>query len=71
MSRADVDMDEILRVFGKKYWKELKDAICESIPSGVYRDFLVALATKTTQTTTTSVPSDNDFFSSKTLLKKE
>lgn len=48
MSRADVDMDEILRVFRKKYWKELKDAICESIPSGVYRDFLVALATKTT-----------------------
>jgi hypothetical protein len=48
MSRADVDMDEILRVFRKKYCKELKDAICESIPSGVYRDFLVVLATKTT-----------------------
>jgi hypothetical protein len=46
MSRADVDMDEIQRVFRKKYRKEVKDVISESIPSGAYRDFLVALATK-------------------------
>ncbi|CAK9181053.1 unnamed protein product [Ilex paraguariensis] len=48
VSRAEVDMDEIQRVFRKKYGIELKDAICENIPSGDYRDFLVALATKTT-----------------------
>ncbi|KAF2306907.1 hypothetical protein GH714_022452 [Hevea brasiliensis] len=48
MSRADVDMDEIQGMFKKKYEMELRDAICESIPSGDYREFLVALATKTT-----------------------
>lgn len=46
VSRAEVDMDEIQRIFKKKYGMELRDAICESIPSGDYRDFLVALATK-------------------------
>ncbi|KAK2976896.1 hypothetical protein RJ640_024730 [Escallonia rubra] len=49
VSRAEVDMNEIQVVFKKKYGMELRDAICESIPSGGdYRDFLVALATKTT-----------------------
>ncbi|XP_031258651.1 annexin A3-like [Pistacia vera] len=48
VSRAEIDMDEIQRIFKKKYGMELRDAICESIPSGDYRDFLVALATKTT-----------------------
>lgn len=46
VSRTEVDMDEIQRIFKKKYGMELRDAICESIPSGDYRDFLVALATK-------------------------
>lgn len=46
VSRAEVDMDEIQRFFKEKYGMELKDAISESIPSGEYRDFLVALATK-------------------------
>ncbi|GAV77298.1 Annexin domain-containing protein [Cephalotus follicularis] len=44
--RDEVDMDEIQRVFEAKYGMELKDAICESIPSGDYRDFLVALLAK-------------------------
>ncbi|CAJ2637338.1 unnamed protein product [Trifolium pratense] len=46
VSRADIDMDEIKRVFKEKYEKELGDVICESIPCGDYRDFLVALATR-------------------------
>ncbi|KAI3443376.1 hypothetical protein Pfo_000041 [Paulownia fortunei] len=47
VSRAEVDMDEIQRAFKKKYGVELKNVICESIPEGNHRDFLVALATKT------------------------
>ncbi|XP_068502066.1 uncharacterized protein [Phaseolus vulgaris] len=46
VSRAEVDMDEIRRVFKEKYDKELADVICEGLPSGDYRDFLVALATR-------------------------
>lgn len=46
VSRADIDMDEIRRVFKEEYEKELVDVICDDIPSGDYRDFLVALATK-------------------------
>ncbi|XP_050910566.1 uncharacterized protein LOC127125785 [Lathyrus oleraceus] len=46
VSRADIDMDEIRSVFKEKYEKELGDVICESIPCGDYRDFLVALAAK-------------------------
>jgi hypothetical protein len=42
VSRADIDMDEIRRVFKEKYEKELGDVICESIPCGDYRDFLVS-----------------------------
>ncbi|KAF5735162.1 putative Annexin 8 [Tripterygium wilfordii] len=41
-----VDMEEIQRDFKKKFGVELRDAICENIPSGDYRDLLVALATK-------------------------
>ncbi|KAM2043972.1 hypothetical protein ACFX1T_008345 [Malus domestica] len=43
VSRAEVDMDEIKREFKKKHGMELRDAICDNIPSGDYRDFLVAL----------------------------
>lgn len=39
-------MDEIRRVFREKYKKELADVIREGVPSGDYRDFLIALATK-------------------------
>lgn len=46
MSRAEVDMDEIQKVFKKKYGMELKSAIYDSVPAGNHRDFLVALATK-------------------------
>ncbi|KAJ1375895.1 Annexin [Sesbania bispinosa] len=46
VSRAEIDMDEIRRVFKEKYEKELGDVIRECIPSGDYRDFLVALATR-------------------------
>ncbi|RDX89131.1 Annexin A13, partial [Mucuna pruriens] len=46
VSRAEVDIDEIRRVFKEKYEKDLADVICEAIPSGDYRDFLVALATR-------------------------
>lgn len=47
ISRCEVDMDEIQRVYTKKYGVQLGDSLCETIPSGDYRDFLVALATKT------------------------
>lgn len=46
ISRAEVEMDEIRKVYKNKYGMELRDAICESIPSGDYRDFLVSLASK-------------------------
>ncbi|KAJ4979571.1 hypothetical protein NE237_010351 [Protea cynaroides] len=46
VSRAEIDMDEIKVVYKKNYGIELKDAISERIPSGNYREFLVALATK-------------------------
>ncbi|KAJ1390485.1 Annexin repeat [Sesbania bispinosa] len=46
VSRAEIDMDEIRRAFKEKYEKELGDVIRECIPSGDYRDFLVALATR-------------------------
>ncbi|KAK7271097.1 hypothetical protein RJT34_26717 [Clitoria ternatea] len=46
VSRAGIDMDEIRRVFKEKYDKELADFISESIPSGDYRNFLAALATR-------------------------
>ncbi|XP_061344520.1 uncharacterized protein LOC133290456 [Gastrolobium bilobum] len=48
VSRAEVDMDEIRRVFKEKYEKELVDVIHEGIPSGDCKDFLVALATRST-----------------------
>ena len=47
VSRAEMDMDEIQRIFKIKYGVELREAICDSIPSGDYRDFLLALANKT------------------------
>ncbi|XP_043702002.1 annexin A13-like [Telopea speciosissima] len=46
VSRAEIDMDEIKVIFKKKYGIELKDAISENVPSGNYRDFLVALVTR-------------------------
>ncbi|KAI4348469.1 hypothetical protein L6164_009192 [Bauhinia variegata] len=46
VSRAEVDMDEIKRVFKEKYGKELPHVMRESISSGDYKDFLLALATK-------------------------
>lgn len=45
VSRVDIDMYEIRRVFKEEYEKELADVICDDIPSGNYKDFLVALAT--------------------------
>ncbi|KAM7272843.1 hypothetical protein ACFE04_027507 [Oxalis oulophora] len=48
VNRAEVDMDEIRKVFKRKYGKELRDAISESISSRGYKDFLVALANITT-----------------------
>ncbi|GAB4857219.1 hypothetical protein Ancab_015127 [Ancistrocladus abbreviatus] len=47
VSREEIDMFEIRGVFCHKYGMGLRDAICESIPLGDYRDFLVALATAT------------------------
>lgn len=46
VSRAELDMDEIQRVFKKNYEIEIREAICDHIPSGDYRDFLLALAAK-------------------------
>jgi len=48
VSRAEVDIDEIRKVFKEKYDKELADVICENLPSGYFRDFLLALATSPT-----------------------
>lgn len=45
-------MNEIRMVFREKYGKELADVIIEGISSGDYRDFLVALATRSTASTT-------------------
>lgn len=50
VSRAEIDMDEIQRVYKNKYGTELIEAICESIPSGPYRDFLLAFARKASST---------------------
>ncbi|KAK8261582.1 hypothetical protein V6Z12_D13G197400 [Gossypium hirsutum] len=47
VSRSETEMDEIQRVFKEKYGIELRETICNSIPSGDYRDFLLALANKT------------------------
>ncbi|EYU18179.1 hypothetical protein ABFS82_10G067000 [Erythranthe guttata] len=47
VSRAEVDMNEIQKEFKKKYGIELKNMICEILPHGNLRDFLVALANKT------------------------
>lgn len=47
MSRAEVDMNEIQKVFKKKYGVELKIAMSESLPSGDYGELVLALATKT------------------------
>ncbi|XP_020221733.1 annexin A13 [Cajanus cajan] len=44
VSRAEIDIDEIRRVFKEKYEKELADSIREGFPSSDYRDFLIALA---------------------------
>ncbi|KAL5547175.1 hypothetical protein UlMin_006862 [Ulmus minor] len=47
VSRAEMDLGEIQRVYKSKYGIELRDAICEGLPSGDYRDFfLFVLATK-------------------------
>ncbi|KAI4350333.1 hypothetical protein L6164_004799 [Bauhinia variegata] len=51
VSRAEVDMDEIKRVFKEKYGKELPHVIRESISSGDYRDFMLALATRAAPST--------------------
>ncbi|XVE62551.1 hypothetical protein DITRI_Ditri06bG0126900 [Diplodiscus trichospermus] len=47
VSRAEIDLAEIQRVFKVKYGIELTEAIRESIPSGDYRDILLTLASKT------------------------
>ncbi|KAK9166957.1 hypothetical protein Scep_002148 [Stephania cephalantha] len=45
VSRAEIDMDEIQRVYKKKYAKGLKDAIGDSNYTGIdCKDFFVALA---------------------------
>ncbi|CAL0321618.1 unnamed protein product [Lupinus luteus] len=49
--RAEIDMDEIKMVFKEKYGKEVGDVISEGIPSSDYRDFLVALAKRSSAST--------------------
>ncbi|XP_009765133.1 uncharacterized protein LOC107803993 [Nicotiana tabacum] len=44
VSRAEVDMEDIEVAFNKKYGVHLENAICQSIPQGDYREFLVTLA---------------------------
>ncbi|KAJ4812615.1 Annexin [Rhynchospora pubera] len=41
----DVGMKEVKQHYEKKYGKKLKDVICDRIPVGDYRDFIVALIT--------------------------
>ncbi|KAG1366661.1 annexin D8 [Cocos nucifera] len=43
LGSAEVGMEEVKSAFLKRYGKKLRDAICESLPEGDYRDFLVAL----------------------------
>ncbi|XP_051132341.1 annexin D8-like [Andrographis paniculata] len=50
VSRAEVDLDDIQRIFKNKYGVELETSICENIPEGDHRDFLLALARKTSST---------------------
>lgn len=47
VSRAELDMSEIQRAFKRKYGVEIQECICQSIACGDYRDFLVAMVTKT------------------------
>ncbi|KAF4367453.1 hypothetical protein F8388_025871 [Cannabis sativa] len=48
VSRAESsDFDEIQRCYKNKYGIELREAISETIPSGDYRDFLLALLART------------------------
>ncbi|XP_030518806.2 annexin A3-like [Rhodamnia argentea] len=54
VSRAELDMSEIRRAFKRKYGVDIQDCICQSIVCGDYRDFLVALATKTSPATSSS-----------------
>lgn len=44
VTRAEIDMDDIQKLFRKKYGVELRDAICQAIPAGDYRDVMLALA---------------------------
>ncbi|CAO2827021.1 unnamed protein product [Amaranthus hypochondriacus] len=43
VSRAAIDMEEIQKILSKKYKIELRDALCQLIPKGDYRDFMLAL----------------------------
>ncbi|KAK4380181.1 hypothetical protein RND71_002043 [Anisodus tanguticus] len=50
VSRAEVDMEDILLAFNKRYGVDLKNAIRQSIPQGDYREFLLTLASKVSNT---------------------
>ncbi|KAI6697034.1 hypothetical protein NL676_017153 [Syzygium grande] len=54
VSRAELDMSEIRRAFKRKYGVEIQDCICQSVVCGDYRDFLVALAAKTSPSASSS-----------------
>ncbi|KAI5679717.1 hypothetical protein M9H77_00944 [Catharanthus roseus] len=54
VSRSEVDMDEIKRIFKNKYAIELKYAISESIPLSDYRELLLTLATKPSATSSST-----------------
>ncbi|XP_072978455.1 annexin D8-like [Typha angustifolia] len=43
LGSTEVGMDEVKSVFEKKYGNKIKDAICNSVPEGDYRDFLATL----------------------------
>lgn len=40
---TDVGMKEVRSAFEIKYGRELRDAICENLPDGDYRDFILVL----------------------------
>lgn len=52
MGSTSAGMKEVRSSFERRYGRKLQDAICESLPDGDYRDFILAL---------TSIPSSSSF----------
>ncbi|RWW84356.1 hypothetical protein BHE74_00007043 [Ensete ventricosum] len=44
LGSTDAGMKEVRSAFEKMYGRKMQDAICDSLPDGDYRDFIVALS---------------------------